>query len=307
MRITTQFESKNEQVIPTRDICDADDKGDLVTFDESSKKICVGIVDVVGSTRITARLTNQNLAKYYGTFLNTLGSVVVRFHGRIVKNIGDSILYYFPEGTTKSQFVRCLECNLTMLRAHAYLNAKLRGQGLPQLDYRISSDYGSVAIANTSLMAEDIFGQPVNVCAKINSLARPNSFVIGSDFYEVVKSLECYRFVGTQSYSSGLKNSYPVYSVSYDDSKIKKVLGRCIEKTLMQIGTAELEAIVSRLFDKYGCLLSDCYGRPECLKDVLTERYGNASVAIEQKIEQRLDDCMVPKTISKFVLPESRD
>ena len=64
-------------------------------------------------------------------------------------------------------------------------------------------------------MTEDIFGQAVNVCSKINSLAQSNSLVIGSDLHEVVKNLECYRFKEIYDFSSGLKNSYPVYSITY--------------------------------------------------------------------------------------------
>jgi len=246
------------------------------------------------------------VAKYYGTFLNTLGSIILKFHGRIVKNIGDSLLYYFPEGTTQSQFVRCLECNLSMLQAHTYLNSKLRCQGLPSLDYRVSSDYGTVAIAKTVLMTEDIFGQPVNICAKINSLARPNSLVIGSDFYEVVRNLECYKFEGIRSFSSGLKNSYPVYSVTYDESKIKKIVGKCIEKALMQMSTANFETVVKHLFEKYDCLLSDCYTRPQCLRDVLVDLYGNASASIMQNIRQQIETCAVPRTISRLACFEDQ-
>lgn len=285
------FEPRKKESFSDSDVSfDTTDSQDLVTFADSTKKVCVGIVDVVGSTRITARLSHINVAKYYGTFLNTLGAVIVRYRGKIVKNIGDSILYYFPEGTTQSQFVRCLECNMSMLRAHNYLNAKLRSQGLPSLDYRISSDYGDVAIAQTPLMTEDIFGQPVNVCAKINSLAKPNGLVIGSDFYEVVKSQECYKFEGAKSYSSGLKNSYPVYSVSYDETRMKKVASKCIEKVLLQINTPDFEIVVRRLFEKHSCLLSDCYDRPECLKDVLVELFGNASVAITKNIDKQIEE-----------------
>ena len=150
-----------------------------------------------------------------------------------------------------------------MIQIHDYLNTKLKSHGLPRLDYRISCDYGTVAIAKTQQSAEDIFGAPVNVCSKINALAESNSLVIGSDFYEVVKGLECYRFTQVKSYSSGFKFSYPVYSASHDDSKIRRVVGKCIEKTLLQLGSPDFDVISRRLFERHNCFISDCYEKPE--------------------------------------------
>ncbi|MDO8641308.1 MAG: adenylate/guanylate cyclase domain-containing protein, partial [Nitrosarchaeum sp.] len=245
MGITTKLDINENRVFTASRIFEEySDEADIITFAESTKNLCVCIVDVVDSTKITARLSHKDISKYYSTFLNTVGAIIVKFQGKIVKNIGDSILYYFEDDSTESQFVRCMECNLAIIQIHAYLNMKTKSQGLPHLDYRISSDYGTVAIAKTPFMSEDIFGQPVNVCTKINSLARPNSLVIGSDLYEVVKKLECYKFEKRSDFSSGLKNLYPVYSASYDDSKIKIVVAKCIERMLLQMGTSDFEEVV---------------------------------------------------------------
>jgi class 3 adenylate cyclase len=114
-----------------------------------------------------------------------------------------------------------------LLQIHDYLNAKLKSQGLPHLDYRISADYGLVAVAKTPLLAEDIFGQPVNVCAKINPMAQSNTLVIGSDYYEAAKGLECYQFKEVREFSSGLKQTYPVYSVLHNDSNKNSCCQMC--------------------------------------------------------------------------------
>lgn len=301
MGITSTFEPKQDRVFPISGIFMEDDYQDLITFAESTKNVCVGVVDVVSSTKITARLSNSKISKYYSIFLNTLGAIIVRYQGKIVKNIGDSLLYYFEDAVEESKFVRCLECSLTMLQMHGYLNMKLKNQGLPHLDYRISSDYGTVATAKTPLMAEDIFGQPVNVCAKINSLAPPNSLVIGSDLYESARNLECYKFEEISGFSSGLKNSYPVYSASHNDSKIRTIVAKCVEKMLLDMGRPDFEQVVQRLFNKYGCFLHDCYEKPDCLKAVLGELYGNASQSIAKCIETQIEEQLVPKPVKEFL------
>jgi class 3 adenylate cyclase len=303
MGITTKLNMIENRVFPTSRIFEEyEGEADIISFAESTKNLCVCVIDIVGSTKNTARLSSKDISKYYSTFLNTVSAVIVKFHGKIVKNIGDSILYYFEDDSQESQFVRCMECNLAILQIHAYLNMKNKNQGLPHLDYRISSDYGTVAIAKTPFIVEDIFGQPVNVCTKINSLARPNSLVIGSDLHEIVKKLECYKFEKRADFSSGLKNSYPVYSVSHDDSKIKIVVAKCIEKMLLQIGTLDFEEIVKKLFNKHNCFLYDCYEKPEYLKDTLRELYGDANTKIIKNIETQIEEQSLPKPVKEFLI-----
>ena len=302
MGITDKLEQKERTIFPPISIFTNDAaERDLITFAGTTKNVCVGVVDIVSSTRIAARLTNQNISKYYSIFLNTLGAIIVKFQGRIVKNVGDSILYYFEDNSTESQFVRCLECSLSMLQIHDYLNMHLKSQGLPSLDYRISSDYGTVAIAKSQFMAEDIFGQPVNICAKINSLTKPNSLVIGSDFYEISKNLDCYKFEETVSFSSGLKNSYPVYTACHNDSKIRVIVAKCVENMLLQIGTPIFEEVTKRLYQKHNCFLYDCYNKPEYLKEVLSDLYGNAGNSITKSIESQIEEELLPKPVKEFL------
>jgi class 3 adenylate cyclase len=301
MGITTQFDIADKTVFPKSSMYESDESEEVITFGKNTQKVCVGIVDVVGSTKIAAKLTDASMAKYYSVFLNTLGSVIRKFEGKIVKNIGDSILYYFPEGSAQSQSVRCLECNLSMIQVHDYLNLKLKSHGLPHLDYRISSDYGTVAIAKTQFANEDIFGQAVNICSKINTMAQPNSLVIGSDFYEVVKHMPCYLFEEIKSYSSGLKHTYPVYAASYDDSKIRCIVSKCIEKTLHQLGSPDFEQVVQRLFERHNCFLLDCYEKPQYLRHTLEELYGNASKAIINNIKTQIEEHSLPKPVREFL------
>lgn len=303
MGITTKLDKNENGMFPTKDIFDEySNEPNMITFAESTKNICVCVVDIVNSTKITVRLSASDISKYYSTFLNTIGAIITKFHGKIVKNIGDSILYYFEDDSTESQFVRCLECNLAICQINDYLNMKIKNQGLPHLDYRISADYGTVLIAKTPFMTEDIFGQPVNISTKINSLARPNSIVIGSDLHEIVKKLECYKFEGMSDFSSGLKNSYSVYSVLHNDSKIKIVAAKCVEKMLLQIGTSNFEDVIKRLYNKHACFLYDCYEKPEYLKDTLRELHEDAHAEITKNIESQIEEKSLPKPIKEFLI-----
>lgn len=75
----------------------------------------------------------------------------------------------------------------------------MQSERLSSLNYRISADYGIVAVAKSkSFQSDDLFGSAMNLCAKINSKARANGMVIGEDLYQLVKFLEDFRFVKVQ-------------------------------------------------------------------------------------------------------------
>lgn len=183
----------------------------FMIFSKRYEALCVSIVDVVNSTSITAKLSLDKATQYYSVFLNSMAKTANIFGARVVKNIGDSLLLYFPTDISLEQI---LDCNTAMLRIRKFLNDAFRMRGLPEIDYRISSDYGPTMIATCKKTSqEDIFGNSVNMCSKINRLADKNSLVIGSDLYSLAKGIHRYSFCHTKSYSSGFKLSYPVYDV----------------------------------------------------------------------------------------------
>ena len=183
----------------------------VVDFSGESKNYCVGFVDIVNSTKISFTLRQEKMSKYYEIFLNSMANIVERFGGFVIKNIGDSLLYYFPES---SSFLSCIECSLTMIDSHELINTKVKNEDLPPLNYRVSADYGKVTIIKSDFSsANDIVGIPVNICSKINGSASQNGVVIGSDLYQLVKNSDDYRYNEIKAYSVGLKQSYPIYSV----------------------------------------------------------------------------------------------
>ena len=192
-------------------------KDDMISFSGKFEDYFISIVDIVDSTKITSFLSQKQACKYYAIFLNVMAAIVEDFGGKIVKNVGDSLLYYFPK---KSEFSENLlskysiECGIAMLAAANRINELMKEEHLPSVKYRISGDYGTVMIARDIHSArDDIFGPPVNMCSKINRHAKPNSMVIGGDMYQIAKYFREYSFKQCSDCSAGLKFSYPVYSI----------------------------------------------------------------------------------------------
>ncbi len=159
-----------------------------ISFIGGSQNCCVCFIDIVDSTRITTIeiADSEKIKIYYSVFINTMAAIARNFDGTIIKNTGDSLIYYFPKTTSRAgnsdatNFKNVFECGLTMIAVNPIMNIKLKEKGLPNLSYRISADYGRVEVAKSlSSTSEDLFGPTVNLCSKINSKASPNQMVIG--------------------------------------------------------------------------------------------------------------------------------
>lgn len=188
----------------------------LLQFFSSTRNYCVGIVDMVGSTAATMKMAPDKVSRFYGIFLNGLAEVVSRNGAVVVKNIGDSLLYYFPatESGEVLAFEQVLRCCFAMIEKGPQLNALLESEGLPGIKYRISCEYGAVVVARMSTSSvNDIFGSPVNMCSKMNPLAPPCGVVIGQGLYEMAKNVPGYAFSEVKGAPMFSETGYSLYIV----------------------------------------------------------------------------------------------
>ena len=121
----------------------------MVAFSGQANSYCVGIVDMIDSTKISANMHERDWCKYYSIFLNSMSKILTEFGGVAVKNGGDSLLYYFPSTSNtkrKFGFFSCLECSFAMIEAHDIISKLVKKESLPSLNYRVSADYGKVEV-----------------------------------------------------------------------------------------------------------------------------------------------------------------
>ncbi|MEX0640377.1 MAG: hypothetical protein WD018_06765 [Nitrosopumilaceae archaeon] len=73
-----------------------------------------------------------------------MAKTLSHFGGMVIKNVGDSLVFYFPESSKGRKFgyLCCLEASLALLDAHDIVCEYAKKEGLPCINYRISCDYG---------------------------------------------------------------------------------------------------------------------------------------------------------------------
>ena len=186
----------------------------ILGFSGKSHNCAVCLVDMIGSTKLAAKIPDSKASVFYSTYLNSMANVIIKNNGKIVKSIGDALLFYFDD-SVEDYLDTTLRCGLEMIEKRDTINDILEKNNLPTISYMVSSDYGRVMIGHSSSSAAyDIFGSVVNMCSKINRLANPNGMIVGSDFHLMAKSLNGFQFKEKKSnIDIGLKNKYPVFEV----------------------------------------------------------------------------------------------
>jgi class 3 adenylate cyclase len=134
----------------------------------------VGFIDLVDSTKSTITMEGLDyIRRYYSTFINSVSDLVKSSNGKVVKNIGDCLLFYFPKTSNdknENAFREVIEHALTVLNRRFSINDELSKQHLPPFNFRISIDYCLVDLALVGEYSQiDLFGSTLNLCSKINS------------------------------------------------------------------------------------------------------------------------------------------
>ncbi|HEY0579702.1 MAG TPA: response regulator [Candidatus Nitrosocosmicus sp.] len=222
------YDHKDEDIIDNSDatvdassrLNNLNKEDDEIAFTKYSHSYCICIISIVNSAYNTNEIKSaEKIRRYYSTFINTMTSIINSHEGKVIKNVGDIILYYFPKTVNLSKmsaFQDVLDCGLAMIEANSTLNVDLSRNDLPAIKYRISSNYGKVEMASSSNSNRvDLFGSAVNICSKINHLALSNEMVIYKDLYDVIDKtpfFKEYRFKATSN-EEYFKYPYSVYTV----------------------------------------------------------------------------------------------
>jgi class 3 adenylate cyclase len=136
-----------------------------IRFSGDSIKSCVCFIDLVDSTKNTITMEGLEYIRiFYSKFINSISKIVKSSNGKVIKNIGDCLLVYFPKtpDNKNESFREAIECSLKILDTRYIVNQELSKQHLPPFSYRISMDYGVLNLALVGDYSQiDLFGSTV--------------------------------------------------------------------------------------------------------------------------------------------------
>ena len=168
--------------------------------------------DVAGYSRMMRADEDQTLGDLRAHLAELIAPIVSRHHGRIVKTVGDGILVEYGSP------VEAVRCAVDLQRGMAERNATVPEPR--RQTFRIGLHLGDIIAAD-----EDVFGDAVNVAARLQALAEPGSIVMSDRVYEHVRDQVAlpFRDLGRRS----VKNiDRPVHIFSLDVSETTDKAGR---------------------------------------------------------------------------------
>jgi adenylate cyclase len=140
----------------------------------STATVAVGFADIVGYTSTVRHTDINELARFLESFEENAAETVVSQHGRVVKSLGDEILFVADEARNAAEIgVQLADWG----RA---------GSDLPRL--RVGMALGQVL---TRL--GDVYGPAVNVASRLTSLARPGTVLVDRELAQALGQEGGYR------------------------------------------------------------------------------------------------------------------
>ena len=130
--------------------------------------------DVVGYSRLMQGDEAGTLAALTARRRDILQPVVARHHGRVVKLMGDGVLVDFASA------VNAVECAVELQGAMHAANADLAPD--QRIVWRIGLNLGDVLVDG-----DDLYGDGVNVAARLETLAEPGGILVSQTFFSQVR------------------------------------------------------------------------------------------------------------------------
>ena len=168
------------------------------------RKLVILFADVAGSTKLYETLGDAEALATIGRCLDIMKAVCDDHGGRVVKTIGDETMAVFP-----------LPANAACRDRHADADSALRTSKGAPLAIHAGFHFGPVIDDST-----DVFGDAVNVAARLTSLAKAGQTLISAETVEVLSPALRARTRDQDAHTvRGKQNDIHTFELIWQDSE----------------------------------------------------------------------------------------
>lgn len=160
------------------------------------KKLTILFADIVSFSEIAENLEAEDLTRVLNEFLNEMADVALRHGATIDKYIGDAVMAFFGDPKTrgvKEDATACVFMAMEMIEAARRLDRKWRASGLGRpfrIRIGINTGYCTVGdFGSQQRMDYTIVGHQVNLAARIEKAAAPDSILVSQETWALVNDV----------------------------------------------------------------------------------------------------------------------
>jgi class 3 adenylate cyclase/predicted RNA-binding Zn-ribbon protein involved in translation (DUF1610 family) len=183
------------------------------------KDITILFTDLKGSTALYDRIGDLKAFNLVRQHFDSLGKVINKYSGAIVKTIGDAVMATFLNP------IDAVNASIEMLREIEDFNKGLASKNII-LKIGIHKGHAIVVTLNDSL---DYFGQNVNIASRVQGLADAEEIYITDDIYNypgVRDLLKDFNIVPDKARLKGVQEEMKVYRITdkmREETKVSEV------------------------------------------------------------------------------------
>ena len=183
-----------------KSIFDEEDIGNENRTPYSRKNLTIFFSDIQNFTDLSDTLEPEKLAEIINNYLSEMTSIAIECGGTIDKFIGDAIMVFFGDPETlgeEQDALRCLDMALKMKSRIEELRDYWNRNGVKGgLNVRMGISTGYCTVGNfgsNQRMDYTALGSPVNLSARLQSLADTNQIVISDTTLNLVENKIIYE------------------------------------------------------------------------------------------------------------------
>jgi len=170
--------------------------------DAERRQLTVMFCDLIGSTRLSARLDPEDLREVVRSYQKTAAEVIQGFDGHIAQYLGDGLLVYFgyPKAHEDDAH-RAVRAALGIVEAMGALNSRLRSEEGVELAVRLGIHTGPVVVGEIGAGGRHeqlALGETPNIASRLERLAAPNTVVISAMTRRLVEGAFVLKELGCQ-------------------------------------------------------------------------------------------------------------
>lgn len=184
--------------------------GDLAGPRLKTAALTVMMTDIAGYTERTSRVSREESARWLALHDALLQPVFRAFGGRVVKTLGDAFLVTFLS-PTDAVHCACAVQDRLWLYNHGHSHGAVKAEDA--IHVRVALSTGEVR-----LHKGDIFGEPVNLAARLEAIARPGEVLLSDAVYATMNAAEVKLAPRGEQQLKGIARPVTIYAAVPDDA-----------------------------------------------------------------------------------------
>ncbi|MFP4332959.1 MAG: adenylate/guanylate cyclase domain-containing protein [Campylobacterales bacterium] len=169
--------------------------GQDVKLESKRKKLTVFFSDLVGFAEVADRLESEELTEHLNRYLEEMTSIALEYGATIDKYMGDAIMIFFGDPSTKGVKEDALSCVKMAMDMKKRLRELIKSESLLPFETRMGINTGYCTVGNfgsDNRMDYTIIGKEVNIASRLEGVAKTNDILISAETYSLIKDeIDC--------------------------------------------------------------------------------------------------------------------